>query len=421
MKLRLYGGLRLEVKGEESHRTSTVNVVCLQAVLLVIPRGLIMDDHSTPPKTLSEAIYHLQTPSSSIATRINSLRFLQFYLEQEEIIISSVTDRIKINQLILDNILLIINCEDLISDLRRRQLVKTECFLLLAKVLNSKSLFAGVSVGIGIPQTTERGGGGGVRMSVDDSSVQFQSSRSGPGTATGTGTGSRVEKRELVNTAKRGERNQQRIQTTGNRETEMERGREGAGGGEGEVEVEEDEILQQRYQKRISKKKILQENSQLSRSTSQLPSSSSPEILSRTSGRSMSRPSLSSSSTSSSAAVVPVQIKPVSVSASVSQHPDLFTSQLKKIVASSTSGSVHHNDNGNITSLWKQKSSLYQPRQSVMIGSRLKGEHLVPGVDPQNHLQIDKQLGYQKSRLWVPFNGPGMDNQFPSLFSFISS
>jgi hypothetical protein len=47
---------------------------------------------------------------------------------------------------VLDNIMLILHREDLIPDLRRRQLIRAECFLMLARVLESKSLFGGTKI-----------------------------------------------------------------------------------------------------------------------------------------------------------------------------------------------------------------------------------------------------------------------------------
>lgn len=87
----------------------------------------------------------LETPSSSIDDRLNALRFIQQYVENGQEI-STFTDKIKINQLVLDNVMLILHREDLIPDLRRRQLIRAECFLMLARVLESKTLFGGTEV-----------------------------------------------------------------------------------------------------------------------------------------------------------------------------------------------------------------------------------------------------------------------------------
>lgn len=95
--------------------------------------------------SIPTAVVVLETPSSSIDERLNALRFIQQFVENGQEI-SSFTDKIKINQLVLDNVMLVLHREDLIVDLRRRQLIRAECFLMLARVLESKSLFGGTKV-----------------------------------------------------------------------------------------------------------------------------------------------------------------------------------------------------------------------------------------------------------------------------------
>ena len=92
-------------------------------------------------ETLPEAVVILETPSSPLDARLKALRFIQTYVEAERL--SSMVDRMKVNQLVLDSIMSLLNRDDLIPDLRKRQLIRTECFIMLAKMLESKSLFAG--------------------------------------------------------------------------------------------------------------------------------------------------------------------------------------------------------------------------------------------------------------------------------------
>jgi hypothetical protein len=91
------------------------------------------------------AVAVLETPSSELEARLNALRYLLKYVENGQEI-SSFTDKIKINQLMLDTVMLVLHREDLIPDLRKRQLIRAECFLMLARVLESKSLFGGTKV-----------------------------------------------------------------------------------------------------------------------------------------------------------------------------------------------------------------------------------------------------------------------------------
>ena len=90
----------------------------------------------------SHAVLVLQTPSAPLDDQVAALRFLQMYLKQE----TTLTDlkRRQINQLVLDNVMDLVMNEERSSDLRKRQLVRTECFLMLAKLLDSQTLFGNV-------------------------------------------------------------------------------------------------------------------------------------------------------------------------------------------------------------------------------------------------------------------------------------
>ena len=90
----------------------------------------------------SHAVLVLQTPSAPLDDQIAALRFLQMYLKQD----TTLTDlkRRQINQLVLDNVMDLVMNEERSSDLRKRQLVRTECFLMLAKLLDSQTLFGNV-------------------------------------------------------------------------------------------------------------------------------------------------------------------------------------------------------------------------------------------------------------------------------------
>lgn len=106
------------------------------------------------PNSLPDAIGVLQTPSSSSEDRFNALRFLYIYVEETSSIDSST--RMKINQLLLDNILELVVNDERTADLRKRQLIRTECFLMLAKVLETKSLFGGVDPELSLMSSKNR-------------------------------------------------------------------------------------------------------------------------------------------------------------------------------------------------------------------------------------------------------------------------
>jgi hypothetical protein len=333
------------------------------------PVGRRAGNEDAIPQTFAQAIYYLDTPSSSIAVRLNSLRYLQSYIASpidnpsssppfSSLSPNSMADRIKINQLILDNILLILNCEDMIPDLRKRQLIKTECFLLLSQVLKSKSLFSGV------PNVT-----------LDDHmtppQVHFLHSQTQATPILRSQDDEMVKKRPSQSS--------------------------GLSKGMGI-----DPLQSPQDKKDIRKKQKLKKENEaktlLSQSTPLPPLSSNDSSSPSPSSSSPHSPTLSTSSSSpllfsSSAASLPRTSASGASSAFTTPHEELFASQLKKTASTNLS-------------LIKQKP-FFKPRQSVLIGSHLHEEPLVPGVDPTNHLQMDKQLGYQKSRLWLPFNGPG--------------
>eukprot|EP01041_Mallomonas_annulata_P003129 gene3129-6155_t len=99
-----------------------------------------MDDYSD----LASAIVTLQSQSSAIEDRINSLRFVKLFIDNP----SNDFDRFaksKLSQLILDSVLSIIMSEDRTVDIRKRQLIRTECFLLMANILESKNLYGNVA------------------------------------------------------------------------------------------------------------------------------------------------------------------------------------------------------------------------------------------------------------------------------------
>jgi hypothetical protein len=83
----------------------------------------------------------LQTPSSNYEERLSSLRFLKFYVEDEKSL--NTSDKHKINQLIMDNIMQIIMNPDT-TDIRNGHIIRTECFLILSSLLNSSTLFGDI-------------------------------------------------------------------------------------------------------------------------------------------------------------------------------------------------------------------------------------------------------------------------------------
>ena len=90
-------------------------------------------------QNFTDAIITLQTPSSAYHHTMSALRFLQS-CDGDEKSLGNKNYR-RINQLIMDNILQIITNEDSSLDPRKHQVVRTECFLMLSNILESKINF----------------------------------------------------------------------------------------------------------------------------------------------------------------------------------------------------------------------------------------------------------------------------------------
>lgn len=101
------------------------------------------DERRSPYRTSADAVLTLQTTSSSFDDRISALRFLHLYLEEEKS--SNTLYHRRINKLVMDNVMQIIMNEDRTADMRKRQIVRTECFIILASLLGSDSLFGSIS------------------------------------------------------------------------------------------------------------------------------------------------------------------------------------------------------------------------------------------------------------------------------------
>jgi hypothetical protein len=86
--------------------------------------------------------YVLQSRTSTVAERITALRSLKRYLETSASMDAYSKKRIK--QLILDNALQMILSEERVTNIVKRQMVRTELFLILANLLDSSVLFGSI-------------------------------------------------------------------------------------------------------------------------------------------------------------------------------------------------------------------------------------------------------------------------------------
>jgi hypothetical protein len=105
--------------------------------------SIIEEDVVNPVGSLQEALTVLHSPTSELDMKMAGLRYLNKYLSDGK---GEVDTRMRanINQVVLDTVLKIVLSEDRITDLRRRQLMRTECFLILGSLLGSNTLFGGL-------------------------------------------------------------------------------------------------------------------------------------------------------------------------------------------------------------------------------------------------------------------------------------
>ena len=101
----------------------------------------------------AHAVLVLQTPSSDVDDQMAAMRYLQHYLQ----VATALPDlkRRQINQLVLDNVMGLVMNEERSSDQRKRQLVRTECFLMLASLLDSQTLFGDVKARVKEQEDTD--------------------------------------------------------------------------------------------------------------------------------------------------------------------------------------------------------------------------------------------------------------------------
>lgn len=90
---------------------------------------------------LDEALLVLSSQDSELGARLQALRYLHSYLHSESSRALGSNLRRKINELVMNNILSIAMSDDRTANLTRRQMVRTECFVMLASLLDSNVLF----------------------------------------------------------------------------------------------------------------------------------------------------------------------------------------------------------------------------------------------------------------------------------------
>lgn len=93
--------------------------------------------------SLNKITYLLQNPTTSLEDKIRCLRYIKETVKNDTINFD-IYHRQGLNQLILDNALKIILNDDRSVGGQKRQLIRTELFIILADMLGSDILFGGI-------------------------------------------------------------------------------------------------------------------------------------------------------------------------------------------------------------------------------------------------------------------------------------
>lgn len=325
--------------------------------------------------------YILQSRTSTVAERITALRTLKQHLEENHAIDAYNKKRIK--QLILDNVLNMILSEEKVTNIVKRQMVRTELFLILAKLLDSNVLFGSI---ISAQSSNSDGLASSSVMSMEsvhEYNSEFDSVNRPP------------PPHRRVSPPKSA--NQQTLTVY----TGVGRQQESNGNGPGARLMQPPGGWVKKNNSKNSQASMLSSSLngssgnprspsklQHSSSTSGLPAVtyldsfyaqdrvSSPTSTSRNRSRTSSR----------SAAVDLTLLKPLLHKQARAERKSVRTAQGMKMNSSKT---------------WK-------PRPSVL-HSELVADSFVPGADPMNYFEQDRKLGYQKPRMWFP--GGFLSNQ----------
>ena len=336
-------------------------------------------ESGAPFRGLKDAVVTLQTPSSSLNERINALRFLKRHVERATDLDEQT--RSNINQLVLDNVLNIVLSEDRTTDLRMRQLLRTECFLMLASLLGSQTLFRGIDQKL-------------VKLAAEQSQNQNQ-------------------RRAELDMSPSGETKQQ-VTPPGRDEDDYDdyvdelEGEDlfdpssssiiDAGGDESEAS------LGNSSSKSRSKKSgwVMPSPSQSGRTGRRPPTSPTMTMTSKHS------PGAASSSSSNDDLDVSI-MSASAASAAVS----MGRADLPLTTSKSSSGldlSVLRPTIAKAPRLLLRNKKL-RPRPAVIFNSEAEFDAFVPGVDPTNWQEQDRRLGYQKPRMWFPSAAGSLDRK----------
>lgn len=303
-------------------------------------------DSGSEQWTLHRALLVLQTPSAPFGDRLHALRCLSAFAQQGKAEGIDESTRSNINKIMFDSLLELVMSEDRTADLRTRQLIRTECFIMLANVLKSRTLFGDAYSQIQISEMFGR-----LNAEVDESISPIPASKVSGG---GGGSSSPARAVPRAHSASR---------------LEFPEGKgggqfpEGKGGGGPDVRSEGAAV-------KLSQSAVFSLDSE---------AATGDEEFGRAErgGLSPSRHSMGTRHRSSRA------------------HPH----PRKQIVYETLQAKYQQTKVAHMRDIPGMK-----PRQGVIFGSAYDKEHFVPGSDPTNWTEQDRKLGFRKERMWFPFS-----------------
>ena len=335
-------------------------------------------DRELSQGNLQKVVATLRSPSLSISQRLNSVRVLYTALVRLK-----KNNRVELNQLLREQILYIIINEDKIIDLYKRQVIRTECFIMLANLLNSDALYKDVVENIMQIEGSSESDDGSSLDIVENNSISYSNvtENSSPrirnkSSLTGGGVAASPAKRRtpLKNlnhdngfmsppSNQRASTVNAKVSFEGLDPMPLERHTVSAGG----------EVAASPAKRRTPLKNLNHDNGFMSPPSNQRVST------------------VNAQSTVDPSTLIGTYKK---------QHRPGFYHRLdENALIKSVVGSTV-----------KKTSKRSLRRQAVFFNDKCQKENFVPGVDPFNYFEIDKKLGYQKSRMWFPVSRVYVDN-----------
>jgi hypothetical protein len=376
----------------------------------------------------------LQSSSSSVEDKIIALRYLYNFINKSNNL--DTFTRLRINQVVYESVLELTMTEERTPDLRKRQLIRTECFLILANILESNCLF-GDTKNMAWEETRKHGkdesahkeqpqpdlhpelhldlSNEGFKKYVSERLRQESANERSPSRQLSSGS---TEETSTVTNTKRSPS----VTTAGSPQPSRLQSRAAS------ISVSEhrntntlqankptDRRLSSRSPSIVSTQRHSftadMMNSTMKRSKSASASSSNIHPVNKATSDGSSSPKQSRGTKSDSIDEMKYKLYDMD---EMKEDDHILSSQLQDTPALLTASTI-------LSSKEESKSNLirnilsrpikhhsipkkFRSRPFIFYSNDYQLESIVPGVDPSNWLEQDRKLGYQKSRMWFPMS-----------------